>query len=90
MPQSQALVLASGYGVPPFVADKTPYFANKAYRGLYRPNPYFDRDLSTISVPGSWGGRKVLRVIREAVPASHAHLPQYQSGEWTYLEGHRP
>lgn len=90
LPQSQALVLALGYGVPPFVADKTPYFTNKAYRGLYAPNPYFDRDLTSVNVPGSWGGRKALRVIREPVPASHAHLPQYQSGEWTFIEGHRP
>jgi type IV secretion system protein VirD4 len=90
MAQSQALVMPSGYGIPPFFADKTPYYQNKAYTGLYCPNPYFDRDLSAVSVPNRWGGRKTLRVIREPVPASHAHLPQYQSSEWTFIEGHRP
>ncbi|TYB83481.1 type IV secretory system conjugative DNA transfer family protein [Maritimibacter fusiformis] len=90
MPQSQALVSASGYGIPPFFAEKTPYYQNATYTGLYGPNPYFDRDLSTVNVPGRIGRRKTLRVIREAVPASHAHLPQYQSGEWHFIEGHRP
>ena len=90
MPQGQALVMASGYGIPPFFAEKTPYYTNKAYTGLYGPNPYFDRDLSSIKVPGLWGFRKTLGVIREPVPGSHAHLPQYQSGEWHFIEGHRP
>ena len=90
MPQAQALVMASGYGIPPFFAEKRPYYAHKAYTGLYGPNPYFDRDLSSVSVPGFLGRRKTLRVIREAVPASHAHLPQYAHGEWSFLKGHRP
>lgn len=90
MPHNQSLVMASGYAIPPFFAQKTPYYAHKAYSGLYGPNPYFDRNLSVVSVPGSWRERKALRVIREAVPVSHAHLPQYQNGEWTFIEGHRP
>ena len=90
IPQGQALVMPSGYGIPPFFAAKTPYYANKAYTGLYAPNPYFDRDLTVVSVPGRWGGTSSLRVICEFVPASHAHLPQYQNGEWQFIEGHRP
>jgi type IV secretion system protein VirD4 len=90
MPHNQALVMASGYGIPPFLADKSPYYSQASYRGLYGPNPYFDRDLSAVRVPGRWGRTKTLRVIREAVPSSHAHLPQYQNGSWSYLDGHRP
>jgi type IV secretion system protein VirD4 len=90
MAQSEALVIASGYDIPPFIAEKTPYYRQPAYSGLYGPNPYFDRDLSRVSVPGSWKSGKTLRVIREAVPSSHAHLPQYQNGEWRFIEGHRP
>ena len=90
MSQAQALVMASGYGIPAFMAEKTPYFTNPAYTGLYGPNPYFDRGLEVVTVPGRWGGKSRLRVIREAVPSSHAHLPQYAHGEWSFIEGHRP
>lgn len=90
MPHTQSLVMASGYGILPFMADKLPYFSHKAYRGLYGPNPYFDRDLSSIRIPGKWGGAKTHRMITEAVPPSHAHLPQYQNGQWSFVESHRP
>jgi type IV secretion system protein VirD4 len=90
MSQAQALVMASGYAIPAFMAEKTPYFTNPAYTGLYGPNPYFDRGLEVVTVPGRWGGKSRLRLIREAVPSSHAHLPQYAHGEWSFIEGHRP
>ncbi len=90
MPHNQALVMASGYGIPPFMADKLPYHTMGAYRGLYGPNPYFDADLNSVRVRGSWGRKKKLRVIHEPVPSALAHLPQYQNGEWSYLDGHRP
>ena len=90
MAQSQSLVISSGYGIPAFMAEKTPYFTIPEYTGLYAPNPYFDRDLNFVTVPKRWGGKSRLRVIREAVPLSHAHLPQYQHGEWSFIEGHRP
>lgn len=90
MSHKQALIMPSGYGIPPFLADKLPYHAMSAYRGMYGPNPYFDADLSSVRVPASWGRKKTLRVIREPVPAALSHLPQYQSGEWSYLDGHRP
>jgi len=90
MPHSQALVMASSYGIPPFLAEKKPYYAQKSYRGLFAPNPYFDRDLNCVRVPSRWGGTRSLRVIRESVPSSHAHLPQYQTGQWNFIQGHRP
>lgn len=90
MPHNQALVMASGYGIPPFLAEKVPYYALKSYRGLFAPNPYFDRDLSRVRVPAWWGGSRSLRVITEQVASSHAHLPQYQNGQWSFIKGHRP
>ncbi len=90
MSNREALVLASGYGVPPFIAEKTPYFERREYVGLYAPNPYFDRDLASVSVPWRFGLKKRLRVVRERVPASHALLPQYKSGEWSFIQGHKP
>lgn len=89
MPHDQMLVLASGYGIPPLLGEKQPYYERAEYKGLYLPNPYFDRDLESVGVPG-WPWRKRLKIIREAVPASHAGLPQYAHGEWAYVEGHRP
>ncbi|WP_342075598.1 type IV secretory system conjugative DNA transfer family protein [Yoonia sp. SS1-5] len=90
MSHKQALIMPSGYGIPPFLADKLQYHAMKLYRGAYGPNPYFDADPSSVCVPASLGRKKTLRVIREPVPAALAHLPQYQSGEWSYLDGLRP
>jgi len=90
MSHKQSLVMASGYGIPPFLADKSPYFAMPRYTGLYGPNPYFDRDLSKVKVPGRFKRTRSLKVITEAVPSALADLPQYQNGMWSFIEGHRP
>lgn len=89
MPHNQALVLASGYGLHPFFADKLPYYACREYAGLFGPNPYFDRDLSRVALQTFWG-KRTRRVITEAVPPEFAHLPQYAGGQWRFIEGYRP
>lgn len=89
MPHNQMLIQASGYGLHPLLGEKLPYYNRPEYTGFYLSNPYFDRDLESVSVPG-WAWRKRLKIIREPVPSSHAELPQYASGEWAYVEGHRP
>lgn len=89
MPRDHALVLASGYGLRPFFAEKLPYFTRRSYAGRYFPNPYFDRDLETVRVKTFWGSR-TRRIIREAVPARYHEYPQYQGGEWSFVEGYRP
>ncbi|MEO1472991.1 MAG: type IV secretory system conjugative DNA transfer family protein, partial [Pseudomonadota bacterium] len=86
----KALVLASGYGLHPFLMDKLPYFNNRSYTGLYAPNPYFDRDLSAVKVPGRFGLKRSKRMITKSVPASLADLPQYRNGMWSFVDGHRP
>ncbi|CUJ30424.1 type IV secretory system conjugative DNA transfer family protein [Cognatishimia activa] len=90
MNHKQSLVMASGYGIPPFLADKSPYFAMPRYSGLYAPNPYFDRDPRVVKVPGRFKLKRSLKVITEAVPSALADLPQYQNGTWSFIEGHRP
>ncbi len=90
MSHKQSLVMASGNGIPPFLADKCPYFAISLYSGLYGPNPYFDRDLGVVKVPGRWRAKRSLKVFTEAVPATLADLPQYQKGTWSFIEGHCP
>ena len=90
MRHTQSLVMASGYGIPPFLAEKRPYFEMPIYTGFYGPNPYFDRDLSRIKVPGRFKTKRSLKVVSEPVPSALADLPQYQSGMWTFIEGHRP
>tara|TARA_R110002095_G_scaffold163558_1_gene141767 strand:+ start:535 stop:2181 length:1647 start_codon:yes stop_codon:yes gene_type:complete len=90
MRHTKSLVLASGYGLRPFLADKLPYFSQRQYTGLYAPNPYFDRDISRIRTPGRFGMKRSLRVITEPVPAALADYPQYQDGMWSFIEGHRP
>lgn len=67
MSHKQSLVMASGYGIPPFLADKSPYFAMPRYSGLYAPNPYFDRDLSVV---------KLADKMDSALP-SQGHLSEF-------------
>lgn len=87
--RNKALIFAPGYLPDPFLADKVPYYALRHYAGRFFPNPYFDKDLTQVRVPTRLGMRK-RRVIREAVPAAFSEFPQYQSGEWAFIEGYQP
>lgn len=87
--RNKALIFAPGYGLNPFLADKVPYYALRAYAGRFFPNTYFDRDVNSVRLRTRFGAR-TRRVIREAVPPEFAHFPQYQHGEWAFIEGYRP
>ncbi|MGF0538887.1 type IV secretory system conjugative DNA transfer family protein [Agrobacterium sp. ES01] len=89
MPPNKALVWASGYGIRPFFADKVPYYMRSEYAERFFPNPYFDRDLNRVQLR-TWFGMRARQVITEAVPGIYREFPQYQSGEWKFIEGHRP
>lgn len=89
LPASKALVWASGYGVRPFAVDKVPYYTCREYAGRFFPNPFHDRDQSRVRVPTRLGMRRRC-VVREAVPDAFRDFPQYQNGEWAFIEGHRP
>jgi type IV secretion system protein VirD4 len=86
MPENEQVLFISGRGLRPIRAAKRPYYTCPAMAGGYLPNPYhppYDR----VPIAGQPGGG---RVITERVPARFAHLPQYQAGEWSYVEGYRP
>jgi type IV secretion system protein VirD4 len=82
--QEQVLFVA-GLNLRPMLADKLPYFARPEMAGAYLPNPYHPPHDRVRLANGRWA-----RVVTERVPARYAHLPQYQSGEWSYIEGYRP
>jgi type IV secretion system protein VirD4 len=89
MRQDKALVWARGYGVRPYFTDKVPYYTRPEYAGRYFPNPYYDRDMTRLRVATRWGYR-TRNVMRETVPDRYRDFPQYGSGEWQFIEGHRP
>lgn len=88
LPEGEQILFLSGLGLPPIRARKGPYFKQAAMAGGYLPNP-FHPPMDRVPIAGrwrsSWG-----RVVRESVPADLAHWPQHQSGEWSYISGHRP
>lgn len=90
LPGGKTLVLAGGYELPPFIADKVPYFLRREFAGRVFPNPYAQRDMSTLRVPGRLGMR-TRRIIEEPVPSWAAYLPQYEDGRpLRYVEGYNP
>ncbi|MEM7547588.1 MAG: type IV secretory system conjugative DNA transfer family protein [Pseudomonadota bacterium] len=89
MDHDKALVLASSYGIPPFMAEKRPYYAMPAYAGLFAPNPNIDADVERVLVPTGRGKRRA-RMITAPVPEGFAHLPQYRDGFWRFVEGYQP
>jgi type IV secretion system protein VirD4 len=86
MPEHRQVLFISGLGLHPIQASKYPYFLRPEMAGAYLPNPFHGRQ-DRVSIAGRWWSA---RVIRERVPARLAHWPQYQSGEWSYVEGFRP
>lgn len=90
LPPEQTLVLAGGYNLPPFLAEKRAYFTRRDLAGRFFPNPYVERDPSRIRVPG-WFGTRHRRIIEEAAPHRFSHLPQYSGGRpLRYVQGYPP
>ena len=88
LPEHAQVLFIAGLGLHPIRAHKRPYFTRAELAGAYLPNPYHaphDRVL----IAGRWRS-KWARVMRESVPLHLAHWPQYQSGEWSYVDGYRP
>ncbi len=87
MPENRSLIFADG--LPGAIeAERGPYYEQRFMAGRYlfnRFHPPTDR----VPVMTRFG-RKTRRILTEPVPASFAHLPQYRSGYWSYVEGHRP
>jgi type IV secretion system protein VirD4 len=88
LPENRQVLFVSGLGLMPILAEKYPYFTCRDMAGGFMPNPYHP-PTDGIRLPGFFGP-KWRRVITERVPSRFSHLPQYQSGEWSYIEGHKP
>ncbi|MEE9453115.1 MAG: type IV secretory system conjugative DNA transfer family protein [Paracoccaceae bacterium] len=84
------LVMARGYHLHPFIADKSPYFLQRRFAGHFAPNPTEEKDMQSVRVRTLWGMRR-RRMIEAAAPQSLAHLPQYSGGRpMRYVEGFKP
>jgi type IV secretion system protein VirD4 len=88
MPEDAQLLLISGLGLHPIYANKYPYFTRPEMAGAYLPNPYHPPG-DAVQIATRRGPRQA-RVITERVPERYAHLPQYESGFWSFIEGYRP
>ena len=88
MPEDEELLFLSGKGLHPIRGNKYPYFTRPELAGAYLANPYHPpRDRVRLATRS---GVRWARIVTERVPAKYAHFPQYQSGEWSYVEGYRP
>lgn len=88
MPEDRQILFVSGKSLKPIYAERHAYWTRPELAGRFLPNPYHP-PLDAVTIPSRRGPR-TLRVIREPVPAAFAHLPQYQDGTWSYVEGYRP
>lgn len=84
----KSIIFISGQEPLAIRADRTPYFTQREFAGLYLPNPYHP-PYERVQVAGRFGS-KWLRVIRERAPENFASFAQYQNGDWAYVEGYRP
>lgn len=88
LPEDRQVLFISGKNLKPVLAHKYPFFSRPEMAGLYLPNP-FHPPLDRVRVATRFG-EKWLRVITEPVPPALRHLPQYQEGLISYVEGYRP
>ncbi|WP_298307667.1 type IV secretory system conjugative DNA transfer family protein [uncultured Erythrobacter sp.] len=82
MPDDKMFVFVDGLAAPIY-ATRKPYWEQRFMAGRFHPNPYHP-PLDSVRVK-TLLGHKMRPVITEPVPARHAHLPQYQSGMWSYV-----
>jgi len=88
--ERRMLVIARGYHLHPFIADKRPYFTQRRFVGHYLPNPNEERDMHSVLVRTFFGMRR-RQIIEQPVPDDLAHLPQYCGGRpLRYVEGYKP
>ncbi|HBO5639745.1 TraM recognition domain-containing protein [Pseudomonas aeruginosa] len=88
LPEDRQVLFISGLGLMPILADKYPYFTRAEMAGAYLPNPYHPPH-DRVRVMTRYGVR-IKPVVTERVPDEFADYPQYESGEWSFIKGHRP
>ncbi len=84
MPQNRAINFISDLDIYPYQAYKVPYFTQPHLVGWFMPNPLLGVN-DRVQV-----GNRSLSVVCEPVPDAIAHMPQYQRGVWSYVQGYRP
>lgn len=87
LPEDQQILFISGRNLMPILANKYSYFTRPEMAGGYMPNPYHPPK-DSVRVATRFGMR-TRKVITEPVPKKFAHLPQYASGTWSFIEGYR-
>lgn len=89
MPSRMAIVFMPGVVPAPMKLAVPNYWTRRDLRGRYLGDPFHDAP-GTVSI-ASWFGRpRKARIITEPVPDQLAHLPQYQDGQWSTVEGFKP
>ncbi|MDF2368870.1 TraM recognition domain-containing protein, partial [Sneathiella sp.] len=88
MPEDKMIAFISGKNLKPMELVKRPYHLERAMAGYYLPNPHHP-PANKVKVKTLFGMRW-RKVVTEPVPTSLAHLPQYASGSWQYVEGYKP
>ena len=86
MPPDTAVMFLSGLVEGPVFARWINHFDRRDFAGKYLNNPWHGDQVRIKTRFGS----KMLPIIEERVPDQLAHLPQYRSGVWHYVSGHRP
>lgn len=86
LPPNTMVAFASGLVEGPIIGTWINHYERRDFAGLYLNNPHHCED---VSIKTHFGTKRA-RVVEESVPESLAHLPQYSSGRWRYVEGYRP
>lgn len=88
-PNGKAFVFLPGVLEKPAYLTIRPYWLRRDLAGAAMPDPFHAKDVNQIEVPTRFSMR-TRRIVTERVPRNYAHLFQYQSGVWSYVQGYRP
>lgn len=89
LPYGKAIVFMPGVLERPAMTTLRNYWQRRDLAGRYLPDPFHPTPKGDVQVQ-TFFGRRYRDVIRESVPSKLAHLPQYQDGAWSYVQGYRP
>ncbi len=89
LPNGTAIVAMPGTLEHPAFMRHRNYWQRRDLAGRYLADPFHPTAKGDVQVQISFG-KQYRRVIREQVPPELSHLPQYQDGTWSYVEGYRP
>ena len=88
MPEDRQVLFISGHDLKPVYAAKYPYYTRREMAGRYLANPYHP-PLDSVPIATRFGRRRA-RIVTAPVPGEFSAFPQYRSGHWSYVKGHKP